>query len=162
VYIKETGSWDIIKYFWQKWVVIGLTKLRISYALPFTEFSGRNYENRIGGVSRFFASFSSRGESSRLIVKKSPIYIISLIFFTLAAQKTAMAVGHQRNILKIQKLVAFLPKHFYSVLWPSPFNLLKFCFALCELAVFVCFQSLFWASTKAHYVLNPSAAGLES
>ncbi len=62
------------------------------YALPFTEFYWRNDENRIGGAARCFDSFSNTlGGSSRVILNKSPINIISLIFFTFTAQKMALA-----------------------------------------------------------------------
>ncbi len=55
----------------------------LQYALPFSLFYPKNYENRIGGASRCFDSFSnSLGESSRVILTDSPIYIISPIFFS--------------------------------------------------------------------------------
>jgi hypothetical protein len=54
----------------------------IKCALPFTEFYRRNDENRIGGTLRCFDAFSnSLGESSKVILNKSPIYIFAPIFF---------------------------------------------------------------------------------
>ncbi len=49
----------------------------LEFAVPFTEFRQRNNANRIDGASRCF------GESSRVILNKSPIYIICPIFFHL-------------------------------------------------------------------------------
>jgi hypothetical protein len=55
----------------------------LKYALPITEFYRKN-DNRIGGAWSCFDSFSSSlGESSRVILKKSPIYIIFPIFLHL-------------------------------------------------------------------------------
>ncbi len=45
--------------------------------MPFTEFYWRNDENKIGGASRCFDSFSNNlGESSRVILNKSPIVFL--------------------------------------------------------------------------------------
>ncbi len=79
-------------------------------------------------ASRCFDSFSSTlGKSSRVILNKSPINLISLIF-TFTTQKIALMIFQQRSILKVQKPVGvlsynsncpFLPKHFNSIWWPT-------------------------------------------
>ncbi len=66
----------------------------LEFDLPFTEYHRRNEANRIGGASRCFDSFPDcLGESSRVILNKSPIYIIFRYFFTFTAQK--MSIGNR-------------------------------------------------------------------
>jgi hypothetical protein len=82
----------------------------LEYALSFTEFYRKNDENRIGGTSGCFDSFSnSFGESSTVILNKSPIYIISLIFFQLYLAENGIGnICQIRSILEIQKSLEVL------------------------------------------------------
>jgi hypothetical protein len=84
--------------------------LAVLECLPFTEFYRRKDKNRNGGASRCSDSFSnSLGQSSRVILIKSPIYIISPIFFHLYLKENGIGdKGQIRSILKISKPVEVL------------------------------------------------------
>ncbi len=73
----------------------------LKYALPFTEFYWRNDEDRFGDASGCFDSFlNSLGESSRLILNKSPINIISPVFFHLYRAENAIGDRSAEEHLK--------------------------------------------------------------
>ncbi len=72
--------------------------------MPFTEFYLRNHENRIGGASRCVDNFSnSLGENSKEILNKSPIYIISPIFFHLYHAENGKDNSSSKKHLKSKK-----------------------------------------------------------
>jgi hypothetical protein len=74
------------------------------YALSITEFYRKNDENRIGGAWSCFDSFSnSLGESFRVILKKSPLYIIFPIFLHLYRAENGDGDKSSEEHLKIQK-----------------------------------------------------------
>ncbi len=71
--------------------------------LSFTEIYRRNDENKIGGALRCVDSFSiSLGDSSSVNLNKSPIYIISSIFFYLYRAENVIgdrsAEEHVKNL----------------------------------------------------------------
>ncbi len=72
--------------------------------MPFTEFYLRIPENRIGGASRCVDNFSnSLGENSKGILNKSPIYIISPIFFHLYHAENGKDNRSSKKHLKVKK-----------------------------------------------------------